>query len=271
MIVQPYTLCIVANESKTGKTTLIERLIPVFKDQGIPVATIKHLGGTHPYESKEKDSAKHLIAGAEIAVAINSNTITLRYSKSTGSDQLHSALSSLMAITPHHLPQLILIEGYKQSEFPKIFLIKSRNDLNSLPAGKILLTSGIHLDSETALAEIPSSMNPVVFSNTNEIVKTIKENAIAFTLENLPAIDCGECGYPTCLEFAQALWQKHDKPMECFNLYGTLHLEVNGKKIPIKSFVQNIIAQGVRGMVGALKGVENPTEIKIHLNRNPSK
>ncbi len=264
---EPYIVCLVANQSKSGKTVLIEKLIQWFKQQGISVATIKHVGGSHSYEALEKDSVRHLNAGAQIVAVVDSTSINLKYCKPDGSGQLHSALSSLMAVTPQPYPQLIFVEGYKQSKYPKIFLMKSLDDIDALPEGEILLTTGVFLDNEENIARVPANLNPLDFTNLEAIASVIKQKGIEFTIQTLPFLDCGECGFSTCKEFAQALWEKHDEPLECSSLGGMLHLEVNGKEIPMKSFVQNIIAKGIHGMVTALKGIENPREIKIHLKQ----
>ncbi len=40
-------------------------------------------------------------------------------------------------------------------------------------------------------------------------------------------------------------------------------LKVNGKNIPLNSFVQSIFKEVILGMVRSLKGVDNPKEIDI--------
>jgi len=44
-------------------------------------------------------------------------------------------------------------------------------------------------------------------------------------------------------------------------------LKVDGRKVPIKFFVRNIIDQTVRGLVSALKGGENAKKIELVLDR----
>jgi len=50
-------------------------------------------------------------------------------------------------------------------------------------------------------------------------------------------------------------------------------LRVNNKKVPIKAFVQDFIAQGVAGMVSSLNSVEKPEKItvEIDLREKPKK
>ncbi|MBU0516237.1 MAG: hypothetical protein KJ621_15850, partial [Proteobacteria bacterium] len=44
-------------------------------------------------------------------------------------------------------------------------------------------------------------------------------------------------------------------------------LKVDGRKVPIKFFVRNIIDQTVRGLVSTLKGGENAKKIELVLDR----
>lgn len=51
------------------------------------------------------------------------------------------------------------------------------------------------------------------------------------------------------------------------NKIGEVKVVVNGKKVPVKCFVQDIIGQAVVGMVSSLKGVAKPknVEVKVRL------
>ncbi|MHA1917213.1 MAG: molybdopterin-guanine dinucleotide biosynthesis protein B [Candidatus Ranarchaeia archaeon] len=260
----PYVLCVVANHSKTGKTTLIEQLLKKFNKKGIRVSSIKHIGGDHLQESLEKDSMKHLSAGSEIVGTVDSKTISLRYKKDKGPEQLHSVMSSLISISTQPLPHIILIEGFKQSEYPKIFLIRDSNDLKKLPQGDILFSSSI--DPKKAFTN-SESLN-IEYIEMNEIEKMmdfIIKKGIEFTENNLPQLNCGDCGYGTCKQFAQVYWSNPSDNLVCSSLEGKIKLEVNGKVIPMKGFVQKIITQGVIGMVTALKGVPHPNDLKLSI------
>ncbi|PIP08805.1 MAG: molybdopterin-guanine dinucleotide biosynthesis protein B, partial [Syntrophobacteraceae bacterium CG23_combo_of_CG06-09_8_20_14_all_50_8] len=60
-------VCIVG-ESDTGKTTLIEKIIPELKRRDYRVATIKHHGHGFDIDHEGKDSWRHKKAGARITV-----------------------------------------------------------------------------------------------------------------------------------------------------------------------------------------------------------
>jgi len=40
---------------------------------------------------------------------------------------------------------------------------------------------------------------------------------------------------------------------------------VNGKKVPMKGFVQDIIGQAIVGMVSTLKGVAKPKKVEVKI------
>ena len=94
----------------SGKTTLIERLIPALKARGLAVSTVKHTHH-HPIEldTPGKDSYRHRLAGAaEVVVASDSGWARI-------------AASSEPAGLPILLRQLrpvdvVLVEGFKQLE-----------------------------------------------------------------------------------------------------------------------------------------------------------
>jgi molybdopterin-guanine dinucleotide biosynthesis adapter protein len=95
----------------SGKTTLIERLIPAIRARGLSVSTIKH---THHHqfelEPPGKDSHRHRVAGAS-EVIIASDSGWARISSSTGPASLQSLLGQLRPV------DIVLVEGFKQLEW----------------------------------------------------------------------------------------------------------------------------------------------------------
>ena len=95
----------------SGKTTLIEKLIPVLKRRGLTVSTIKH---THHHQieldTPGKDSHRHRSAGAaEVIVASDSGWALIASS---------TAPASLQALLGHLRPvDVVLVEGFKQLEW----------------------------------------------------------------------------------------------------------------------------------------------------------
>jgi molybdopterin-guanine dinucleotide biosynthesis protein MobB len=95
----------------SGKTTLIERLIPALRARSLSVSTIKH---THHHrielDTPGKDSYRHRTAGAaEVIVA--SDTEWARISASAEPASLPVLLGQLRPV------DIVLVEGFKQLEW----------------------------------------------------------------------------------------------------------------------------------------------------------
>jgi len=93
-----------------GKTTLIEKLIPAFKDRGLTVSTIKHTHHHHiEFDMPGKDSHRHRMAGAsEVIVASDSGWARIAARPAAAS--LPELLAQLRSV------DVVLVEGFKQLE-----------------------------------------------------------------------------------------------------------------------------------------------------------
>ena len=109
----PPTVAIVG-KSESGKTSLIEKLIPELKARGSRVASVKHTRHSLSFDEPGKDSWRHAQAGSD-AVAISSPDKIVLIKPNTRDltlDQIAHLLGEDYDI--------ILAEGFKQSDAPKI-------------------------------------------------------------------------------------------------------------------------------------------------------
>lgn len=97
--------------SGTGKTTLIEQLIPRLKAHGLRLAVVKHDAHKFEMDKEGKDSWRFTHAGADMML-ISSPEKTAIIEQRPRS--FHENLSML------HDVDLILVEGYKQEDIPRI-------------------------------------------------------------------------------------------------------------------------------------------------------
>jgi molybdopterin-guanine dinucleotide biosynthesis protein B len=106
----------VVGPSGSGKTTLILGLLSWFQAQGLKVAVLKHSHKTILPEAG-KDTGKFSRAGARAVALAAPGRLTLsrRYA---GEPPLEEALAALAAAA-----DLVLVEGYKTSDLPKIALV----------------------------------------------------------------------------------------------------------------------------------------------------
>lgn len=111
----------------SGKTTLMEKLIVSATAEGARVATIKHHGhGGAPTAVNRKDSQRHEQAGAVIAGVEGAGTLFLTI------QQASWKLKELVELYQQFQPDLILVEGYKNEDYPKVVLIRHQEDVDSL-------------------------------------------------------------------------------------------------------------------------------------------
>lgn len=104
--------------SGTGKTTIIERLIPLLKEKGIRTAVIKHDGHDFEVDVAGTDTYRFQRAGA-VEVVITSPNKTAHIWGNDGDDSLETAVEQIRDV------DLILVEGYKFGSQPKIEIYRS--------------------------------------------------------------------------------------------------------------------------------------------------
>lgn len=103
----------VVGRSNSGKTTFINRLIPVLKQQGT-VAVVKHLGDHEFSLETGKDTTEFFNSGADIAAGIDSEKSVIAFHKNTLEDTLRILYREGM--------DFVLIEGFKAKPYKKIVI-----------------------------------------------------------------------------------------------------------------------------------------------------
>ena len=63
--------------SNSGKTTLIERIIPELIRAGYRIATVKHAGHGFELDTEGKDSWRHKQAGASTVIVISKGSMAM--------------------------------------------------------------------------------------------------------------------------------------------------------------------------------------------------
>ena len=104
----------IVGKSDSGKTTLLEELVRELKQRGYKVAVIKHASDDFEHDKVGKDSWRLSRAGSEVAAISSPRKLTII--KPLERDLSPEELSCLMVGEY----DLILTEGFKQSNTPKI-------------------------------------------------------------------------------------------------------------------------------------------------------
>jgi molybdopterin-guanine dinucleotide biosynthesis adapter protein len=119
---QPAVLSIVGY-SNSGKTTLITRLIERICQRGWKVGTIKHHGKTMEWDQPGKDTWRHRQAGADIVTITASNQTVVCFPRTLEVEELLPLYSAC---------DLVLVEGFKQADWPKWVILRRGEDLSLL-------------------------------------------------------------------------------------------------------------------------------------------
>jgi molybdopterin-guanine dinucleotide biosynthesis protein B len=104
----------VVARSKTGKTTFLEALLPALKRAGLRVAVVKHHHHTSSFDTPGKDTHRLAEAGADLVLGISPVQVAT-FSQEAGSEDLDAVIATHCAGY-----DLVLTEGYKRGDFPKI-------------------------------------------------------------------------------------------------------------------------------------------------------
>lgn len=111
--------------SNTGKTTVIERLIPALRKKGIKVAVIKH----HPHDFNidipGKDTYRYKQAGASTSILASPGKVAV-----IEDTEKELTLEEIVTRYVRNI-DLLLIEGFKRENIPKIEVFRKKEDGNS--------------------------------------------------------------------------------------------------------------------------------------------
>jgi molybdopterin-guanine dinucleotide biosynthesis protein MobB len=101
-------------KSGTGKTTFLEKLLPELKARGLRVGVLKHHAHATPFDVPGKDSYRLAQAGADVVVGASAVQVAVFYQEDGAAD--------LEGVITRHFGglDLVLAEGFKQGNYPKI-------------------------------------------------------------------------------------------------------------------------------------------------------
>ncbi len=137
----PPILCIVGR-SNSGKTTLVERLIPELVKAGYRIATIKHAGHGFDLDTEGKDSWRHKRAGASSVIVLARGSLAM-FADVPEQIKVEEVRDRFLDAEI----DLILAEGWKSDAFPKIVVVRDRyGEVPVSSEGLLAVVSGEPLD-----------------------------------------------------------------------------------------------------------------------------
>jgi len=207
----------IVGKSDSGKTTLIEKLLPELTRRGYRIATVKHDVHGFEVDREGKDSWRHKQAGAHTVIISSAKKVALirDIEKDLTLDELRGRLVQDV--------DLVLSEGYKKDIQPKIEIFRKEKH--------------------------------------KELLCTREDNLVAI-VSNQPfdvGVPCFDLDDMRGLaDFIEGRFLKTKES-------GEVSLRVNGKAVPLTTFVSDFVKNTVKGMVSALKGCQNAKRIEIHI------
>jgi molybdopterin-guanine dinucleotide biosynthesis protein B len=138
---KPPILCFVGR-SNSGKTTLIERLIPELVLAGYRVATIKHAGHGFELDTEGKDSWRHKRAGASSVIVLSKGSLAM-FSDVSDDIKVEEVRERFLASDI----DLIIAEGWKSEGHPKIVIVRDQmGEVPVSPEGLLAVVSNKPLE-----------------------------------------------------------------------------------------------------------------------------
>lgn len=132
-------------KSGTGKTTLLEKVIGELKKRGWRVGAIKHDAHRFDIDHPGKDSFRLTAAGADTMLISSPEKLAL-IKQHTASPPIHALIATYFADV-----DIILTEGFKQSDLPKIEVHRGERSTNLLCRGEIADPTLIAVASDSPL------------------------------------------------------------------------------------------------------------------------
>lgn len=111
----------VAAWSGTGKTTLLEALLPALEQAGVRVGVIKHAHHGFEVDKPGKDSHRLRQAGASPMLVASAKRYALMRETP---NQEEADLDRLIELISAEQPDLILVEGFKRWPLPRLVLYR---------------------------------------------------------------------------------------------------------------------------------------------------
>jgi len=159
----------IVGKKNSGKTTLIEKIIPELKKRGYRVGVIKHDVHQFEIDYPGKDTYRIRQAGADIVAIVSDKKIAMIR---TTNNELQTTCLDEIALWLFPDVDIIITEGYKRLNKPKIEITRS---------GELLCTKDDNLlavvfnELQTTNYEIRTTTNKLQITNLNVSCFSIDE------------------------------------------------------------------------------------------------
>ena len=156
----------------------------------------------------------------------------------------------------------VILEGVTDINAPRIVAAIDKEGIEAKYDELTFCISGVISNTETEYKGLPV-INSI--DNIERLVDLIEEK-VYDRLPDFPTECCDACGF-NCRELGSKILKGEAKRENCRILNTEVELLVDGNKIQIVPFVEDILANAVLGVVKELEGYKKGKEIKVTINR----
>lgn len=115
---------------KVGKTTIVARMVSIWRQMGLRVGVLKHDGhadaeNVDDWEKPGSDTERVREAGASLTMVVGGGQTLLRTTPDLEASDVHALLRRMEAhaLRMGRAVDVIVVEGYKASDLPKVAII----------------------------------------------------------------------------------------------------------------------------------------------------
>ncbi|ASJ10970.1 molybdopterin-guanine dinucleotide biosynthesis protein MobB [Thermococcus sp. P6] len=229
---------------KSGKTTTVEAVASVLKGRGYRVVVAKSMHAD--FDREGSDTWRFSRVADEVLVRARDTDALLFRAR-----DLNALLSMVSA-------DFVLFEGFKAvKHVPRVVCARDEWEVGELDGGLAVAVSGViaskGIREVNGLPVIDATREP------EKLADLVEEKAFM-----LPNIDCGLCGF-TCELMAKKIVSGEKTPRDCVILSQRpkVTVRIDGKVLPMKDWVQELVEKTVKGMLSAMKGYRDGRRIEI--------
>ncbi|MDY6878058.1 MAG: molybdopterin-guanine dinucleotide biosynthesis protein B [Chloroflexota bacterium] len=229
----------------SGKTMLTRALARELTRRGYEVSVVKHL--SHHVDLPEKDTT---ILGEAVSKVgfISPQGSGLSWKKPLGLENIISHLEA----------DIIIVEGFKaEKTFPKIVCLRGESDDQDLFDGLAICAVGpanqveeMSIPSFNRTGSVEALRIPLLDRDeVGQIADIVEQRAF-----KLPNLNCGDCGHERCYDMAREIVAGTGSVEDCLSLQPATEVKIDGRPLPMNSFISSIVRNTILGMLSPLKG-----------------
>ncbi|NJE08621.1 molybdopterin-guanine dinucleotide biosynthesis protein B [Thermococcus sp. M39] len=231
---------------KSGKTTALENVAKILKERGYKIGIAKSM---HTEFDREGTDTQRFRQIADYVLVKAQDTDAFLF-KSKG-------INAFLSLMPE--VDFLLLEGFKSiKHVPKIICAKSEEEVRELNDGLAIAVSGVIANEKSGEIDGLPIINAL--EEPEKLADLIEKKAFM-----LPNIDCHMCGF-TCYEMAKFIvkGEKTLKDCKVISSKPKVIVKIDGKVLPMKDWVQEMVEKTIRGLLSSMKGYkEGKIEIRI--------